>query len=186
MYLWLWTKTKQSQRGYKGNRGVNYRTLEALFKIAKETSETFTYDIFVSVLEVYNEKIRDILAPPTTSKRLMRHKETNELVAMKYIERGHKIDENVARDINNHKSVQHPNIICFKEVVSTPTHLAIIMEYTAGGERFERICNAGRRSQVQALETASDRNARHLKLENTLVDGSAAPYLKICDFGYSK
>ena len=26
----------------------------------------------------------------------------------------------------------------------TPTHLAIVMEYAAGGELFERICNAGR------------------------------------------
>lgn len=27
---------------------------------------------------------------------------------------------------------------------------------------------------------------RDLKLENTLLDGSSAPRLKICDFGYSK
>lgn len=27
---------------------------------------------------------------------------------------------------------------------------------------------------------------RDLKLENTLLDGSSAPQLKICDFGYSK
>jgi serine/threonine-protein kinase SRK2 len=27
---------------------------------------------------------------------------------------------------------------------------------------------------------------RDLKLENTLLDGSIAPRLKICDFGYSK
>lgn len=27
---------------------------------------------------------------------------------------------------------------------------------------------------------------RDLKLENTLLDGSATPRLKICDFGYSK
>jgi serine/threonine-protein kinase SRK2 len=27
---------------------------------------------------------------------------------------------------------------------------------------------------------------RDLKLENTLLDGSVAPQLKICDFGYSK
>lgn len=27
---------------------------------------------------------------------------------------------------------------------------------------------------------------RDLKLENTLLDGSVAPRLKICDFGYSK
>jgi serine/threonine-protein kinase SRK2 len=27
---------------------------------------------------------------------------------------------------------------------------------------------------------------RDLKLENTLLDGSSSPQLKICDFGYSK
>ncbi|KAL6574887.1 hypothetical protein OROMI_012172 [Orobanche minor] len=43
-----------------------------------------------------------------------RNKETKELVVMKYMERGH------------------------KEVVLTPTHLAIVMEYAAGGELFER------------------------------------------------
>ncbi|XP_019445364.1 PREDICTED: kinesin-like protein KIN-14R isoform X8 [Lupinus angustifolius] len=52
------------------NRGVNYRTLELLFKISKERSETFAYDISVSVLEVYNEQIRDLLATGPTSKRL--------------------------------------------------------------------------------------------------------------------
>ncbi|KAL2528317.1 Serine/threonine-protein kinase SRK2H [Forsythia ovata] len=69
--------------------------------------------------------------------RLMRHKETKELVAMKCIERGRKIDENVAREIINHRSLRHPNIIRFKEVVLTPTHLGIVMEYAAGGELFE-------------------------------------------------
>ena len=90
------------------------------------------------------------------------------------------IDENVAREIMNHRSLRHPNIIRFKEasalkfvrcwinfhwelysinymllfpldfilqVVLTPTHLAIVMEYAAGGELFERICNAGRFSE---------------------------------------
>ncbi|KAM3204525.1 hypothetical protein P3L10_027934 [Capsicum annuum] len=132
--------------------------------------------------------VKDIGSENFGVARLMRHKETKVLVAMKYIERGHKIDGNVAREIINHKSLRHSNIICFKEasVVSTPTHLPIVMEYAAGGELFERICNAGRRSQVQALETTSGRNARHLILKNTLLDGSAAPCLKICDFGYSK
>jgi hypothetical protein len=30
------------------------------------------------------------------------------------------------------------------QVILTPTHLAIAMEYASGGELFERICSAGR------------------------------------------
>ncbi|KAM3283977.1 hypothetical protein P3S67_022775 [Capsicum chacoense] len=101
------------------------------------------------------ELVKDIGSENFGVARLMRHKETKMLVAMKYIKRGHK-------------------------VVSTPTHLAIVMEYTAGGELLERICNAGRFSEYEQI------CHRHLKLENTLLDGSAAPCLKICDFGYSK
>lgn len=33
------------------------------------------------------------------------------------------------------------------QVVLTPTHLGIVMEYAAGGELFERICSAGRFSE---------------------------------------
>lgn len=37
------------------------------------------------------------------------------------------------------------------QVILTPTHLAIVMEYAAGGEFFERICNAGRFSEDEVL-----------------------------------
>ncbi|CAL0334324.1 unnamed protein product [Lupinus luteus] len=67
------------------------------------------------------ELVKDIGAGNFGVARLMRNKDTKELVAMKFIERGHK-----------------------------------------------QICH------------------RDLKLENTLLDGSPAPRLKICDFGYSK
>ena len=165
------------------------------------------------------ELVRDIGSGNFGVARLMRNKETKELVAMKYIERGHKvrswnlislssssdlcfeigdfdfvlllqIDENVAREIINHRSLRHPNIIRFKEVsfffsdsssllqtgavllglhgvlrlsshflhilqvVLTPTHLAIVMEFAAGGELFERICNAGRFSEDEVLEVS--------------------------------
>ncbi|GMY12648.1 serine/threonine-protein kinase [Fagus crenata] len=144
------------------------------------------------------EVVKDLGAGNFGVARLLRHKETKELVAMKYIERGLKIDENVAREIINHRSLRHPNIIRFKEVVLTPTHLAIVMEYAAGGELFERICTAGRFSEDEARyffqQLISGVNYCHsmqichrdLKLENTLLDGSPAPRLKICDFGYSK
>lgn len=58
-----------TMEGTEQNRGVNYRTLEKLFDIARERSESFSYDISVSVLEVYNEQIRDLLSTSPTSKK---------------------------------------------------------------------------------------------------------------------
>lgn len=130
--------------------------------------------------------------------RLVRDKNTKELLAVKYIERGEKIDENVQREIINHRSLRHPNIVRFKEVLLTPTDLAIVMEYAAGGELFAKICSAGRFSEDEAryffqqlISGVSYCHSmeichRDLKLENTLLDGSPSPRLKICDFGYSK
>ena len=46
---------------------------------------------------------------------------------------------NVERELINHRSLLHPNIIRFKEVFVTSTHLSIVMEYAAGGELFDRI-----------------------------------------------
>ncbi|XVE49146.1 hypothetical protein DITRI_Ditri01bG0058900 [Diplodiscus trichospermus] len=144
------------------------------------------------------ELVKDIGSGNFGVARLMRDKQTEDLVAVKYIERGEKIDENVQREIINHRSLRHPNIVRFKEVILTPTHLAIVMEYASGGELFERICNAGRFSEDEArfffqqlISGVSYCHAmqvchRDLKLENTLLDGSPAPRLKICDFGYSK
>ncbi|MCO5552363.1 hypothetical protein L7F22_053312 [Adiantum nelumboides] len=144
------------------------------------------------------EHVRDIGSGNFGVARLMRDKASQDLVAVKYIERGEKIDENVKREIVNHRSLLHPNIVRFKEVFLTPTHLAIVMEYAAGGELFERICKAGRFSEDEARfffqQLISGVSYCHkmqichrdLKLENTLLDSSPAPRLKICDFGYSK
>ncbi|KAK9713187.1 hypothetical protein RND81_06G009900 [Saponaria officinalis] len=59
-----------TMEGTEQNRGVNYRTLEQLFQIASERSDTFTYEISVGVLEVYNEQIRDLLDTSTAPKKL--------------------------------------------------------------------------------------------------------------------
>lgn len=50
-----------TMEGTPENRGVNYRTLEELFKISRDRSSTMKYELSVSMLEVYNEKIRDLL-----------------------------------------------------------------------------------------------------------------------------
>ncbi|KAL1289984.1 hypothetical protein AAHE18_20G096700 [Arachis hypogaea] len=99
--------------------------------------------------------IKDIGSGNYGVAKLVKDKRSGALYAVKFIHRGHK-------------------------VLCTPTHLAIVMEYAAGGELFERICNAGRFSEDEEI------CHRDLKLENTLLDESSAPRLKICDFGYSK
>lgn len=50
-----------TMEGTQENRGVNYRTLEELFQISEERNSIMRYELFVSMLEVYNEKIRDLL-----------------------------------------------------------------------------------------------------------------------------
>lgn len=51
-----------TMEGTPEHRGVNYRTLEELFRISEERHGIMKYELFVSMLEVYNEKIRDLLA----------------------------------------------------------------------------------------------------------------------------
>lgn len=50
-----------TMEGTPENTGVNYRTLEELFHISNDRSGFMRYELFVSMLEVYNEKIRDLL-----------------------------------------------------------------------------------------------------------------------------
>ncbi|KAK8706429.1 hypothetical protein V6N13_049996 [Hibiscus sabdariffa] len=50
-----------TMEGTKEARGVNFRTLEELFRIINERKKFYQYEISVSALEVYNEQIRDLL-----------------------------------------------------------------------------------------------------------------------------
>ncbi|KAJ4781535.1 Kinesin-like protein [Rhynchospora pubera] len=52
-----------TMEGTQDERGVNFRTLEELFRIIREREGLFRYELTVSVLEVYNEQIRDLLQP---------------------------------------------------------------------------------------------------------------------------
>lgn len=42
--------------------GVNYRALSDLFHLSSVRKKTFSYNISVQMLEIYNEQVRDLLA----------------------------------------------------------------------------------------------------------------------------
>ena len=56
-----------TMEGTEGARGVNYRILEELFRLTKERQKLNRYKVSVSVLEVYNEQIRDLLVSGSQS-----------------------------------------------------------------------------------------------------------------------
>eukprot|EP01064_Diplonema_japonicum_P029358 TRINITY_DN4727_c0_g1_i1.p1 TRINITY_DN4727_c0_g1~~TRINITY_DN4727_c0_g1_i1.p1 ORF type:complete len:959 (+),score=244.80 TRINITY_DN4727_c0_g1_i1:431-2878(+) len=66
-----------TMEGPQDDRGVNFRTVSELFKIADERSADYAYELSVSVLEVYNDKIFDLqnkrspvkVSPPTKGDR---------------------------------------------------------------------------------------------------------------------
>lgn len=59
--------TEQSQ-------GVNYRALGDLFLLAEQRKDTFHYDVFVQMIEIYNEQVRDLLVTDGLNKRYPPHK----------------------------------------------------------------------------------------------------------------
>ncbi|KAJ3705070.1 hypothetical protein LUZ61_008775 [Rhynchospora tenuis] len=144
------------------------------------------------------DKYEDLGAGNFEGARKMRNRETKELVSVKFIPRGHKIDEYLEWRILNHRSLTHPNVIRFKEVVLTPTHLAIVLEHAADGALFDRISNADPLTEDEARcffqQLICGVSYCHfmqicnqdLKLDNVLLNGNHLPQLKICDFDYTK
>eukprot|EP00803_Ostreobium_quekettii_P004335 evm.model.scf_823.11 EVM.evm.TU.scf_823.11 scf_823:61607-62918(+) len=129
---------------------------------------------------------------------LARCKVTNELVAVKSIPRGEKINRHVIREILNHRNLLHHHVIQFKEVFLTKEYLCIVMEYAPGGDVMDYMKKKNGLTEDEArwffqqlilgLDYCHKMGVvnRDIKLENSLLDGSPWPVLKICDFGFSK
>jgi len=129
---------------------------------------------------------------------LARCKATNELVAVKSIPRGEKINRHVIREILNHRNLLHHHVIQFKEVYLTKNSLCIVMEYAPGGDVMDYMRRKNGLTEDEArwffqqlilgLDYCHKMGVvnRDIKLENSLLDGSPWPILKICDFGFSK
>jgi len=145
------------------------------------------------------EKVKDLSAGAFGFVQLARNKTSGQLVAIKFLERGpDKVTKHVGREIECHSNFCHPHVVQFKEVFLTPEHLAIAMEYVPGGDMFQHVKrNKGlpepeARWFFQQLIVGLDYchkmgvANRDIKLENTLLDGSPKPLVKITDFGYCK
>ena len=58
-------------QGYSGSPGINPRALQELFAVTEDRIKEWDYAITVSVMEIYNESIRDLLSDtPTESKEV--------------------------------------------------------------------------------------------------------------------
>ena len=49
--------------------GVNYRALRDLFHISKERAGSIKYEVFVQMIEIYNEQVRHFLVSHGSNKR---------------------------------------------------------------------------------------------------------------------
>eukprot|EP01025_Chloroclados_australasicus_P034876 TRINITY_DN3560_c2_g1_i1.p1 TRINITY_DN3560_c2_g1~~TRINITY_DN3560_c2_g1_i1.p1 ORF type:complete len:418 (+),score=50.04 TRINITY_DN3560_c2_g1_i1:200-1453(+) len=142
---------------------------------------------------------------------LCRSKRTNLLEAVKLIKRP--IPKVIAPMVSEEIKIQgdlgegHLNIVSAHEVFLTKTHLALCMEYAAGGSLTNYVADrwktAGQRGGLflsedearflfmqflSAVEYCHKHHVAHrdLKLDNTLLDDSVPPLIKICDFGFAK
>ncbi|KAK9833495.1 hypothetical protein WJX84_007710, partial [Apatococcus fuscideae] len=100
----------------------------------------------------------------------------------------------------------HMNVINAKEVLLTQTHLALVMEFAAGASLTSYVAEKWQAAQHTGLFLTEDEARyffrqfvgaveychlhcvahRDLKLDNTLLDNSEPPMIKLCDFGFAK
>ncbi|KAF9288121.1 Protein kinase [Linnemannia elongata] len=109
----------------------------------------------------------------------------------------------VRRESDLLKSIQHPNIIGFREVVETSLQMCIVLDYAAGGELFEYVADKRAIASeqdiqcifaqiVDAVDYLHQLNIVHrdLKLENVLLEPQTGaplrPKVKLTDFGLAK
>jgi len=149
------------------------------------------------------------LSPPLRP-LLNSDKRSGEEVAIKLIKRPLPkiILPNILREIRIQADLGegHINIVDAKAALLTEAHLALVMEYAAGGsltgyvaERWQHAQHAGLflgedearyffRQFIGAVEYCHSHCVAHrdLKLDNTLLSSDSPPVLKLCDFGFAK
>ena len=131
---------------------------------------------------------------------LGKHILTNEPVAIKILDKmilSHTPDDyqSVKQEINILKSVKHKHIVQLYDVLQTPRHIFIIMEYCEGKDLLDYILTKSKLSEeeslkyfhqlINALFYLHSQNIAHrdIKIDNMLLDRNRD--LKLVDFGLS-
>jgi len=125
-----------------------------------------------------------------------------EVVALKFIEKKFvkkKHIEQLRREIDIMKKVDHQNVLGLKAIHENETHLTLVMELVDGGELFYKIVDRGSFTEKDARNVVQqvckgvsylhEQGIAHrdLKPENLLCHGdSDSMVIKIADFGLSK
>ncbi|KAF9571718.1 NUAK SNF1-like kinase 1 [Mortierella alpina] len=133
---------------------------------------------------------------------------TGDHVAIKVVSRAmiqssERLGISVRRESDLLKSIRHPNIIGFREVVETSLQMCIVLDYASGGELFEFVADKRAMASeqdmqyifaqiVDAVDYLHQHNTVHrdLKLENVLLEprkgAPLRPKVKLTDFGLAK
>jgi len=109
--------------------------------------------------------------------------------------------DNVKREIEVMKKLNHKNIICLEDVFEeegSTGKIYMVLEYVGGGELFEHIIGRGNYSEndaafavrqiIEAVAYLHSKGIAHrdLKPENLLCTGPNNEIIKVADFGLSK
>ncbi|CAD8190946.1 unnamed protein product [Paramecium octaurelia] len=129
--------------------------------------------------------------------KLAVHLKSQEKVAIKILEKERIVEvadvERVSREIHILKLIRHKHVIQLYEIIETPKHIFIVMEFANGGELFEYIVKHQRLQEIEACKFYQQLISgieylhklcivhRDLKPENLLLDFNNS--IKIVDFG---
>lgn len=125
---------------------------------------------------------------------------TGQHVALKLIERGSKVSDNVENEILIMRRLNHFHTVKLKQVILTQRYLGIVMEYCSAGDMYQFVMRSARgleesaaRWFFQQMVIAVDYSHkmgivhRDIKLRNMVLHEVGGRYLlKLCDFGFSK
>ena len=152
--------------------------------------------------KIGNYIIKETIGKGTFSKvKLAKHILTNELVAIKILEKSKILEEEnikrIEKEIYYLKKLNHINIITIYEIIENKNNYYIVMEYASNGNLFNYIIKNEHLSEkessyfyyqlLKCIEFIHSNNITHrdIKAENILLTYGEKKIIKLIDFGLS-